>query len=242
MKLVDISCPHCGAGLTITDNAKTVRCEYCNHDFIIDDEVIRVAHRIEDAEQLGYDLEAGRQRYMREQEGEKNILQSGLCPHCGTAVFTDKKHTAEICYKCHKKFNTEAANLFERASLLAGYEPETNALQYYVEALQYYDEALALQSDGAMLIKHRNKCNFRKVLSVLDEAINTIKFLLFNPVIVIAIVVGTGISAGLGYNNIAVKLFLFSFVYPLLWKMAYASWGERIYLLVVAIILLLVIF
>lgn len=175
-------------------------------------------------------------------KGKRIFCKAGYALIAEPPFLRIKKHTAEICYKCHKKFNTEAANLFERASLLAGYEPETNALQHYVEALQYYDEALALQSDGAMLIKHRNKCNFRKVLSVLDEAINTIKFLLFNPVIVIAIVVGTGISAGLGYNNIAVKLFLFSFVYPLLWKMAYASWGERIYLLVVAIILLLVIF
>ena len=86
MKLVDVSCPHCGAGLTITDNTRTVHCEYCNHDFIVDDELIHVAHSIDDAEQLGYDLEAGRQRYMREQEGEKNILQSGLCPHCGTVI------------------------------------------------------------------------------------------------------------------------------------------------------------
>ena len=235
MKLVDISCPRCGAGLTITDSTKTVHCEYCNHEFIVDDEIIHVAHSINDAEQLGYDLEAGRQRYMREQEGEKNILQSGLCPHCGTVVFMDKAHTTEICYKCHKEFSSEAANLFERANLLVECEPAVNVLQYY-------DKALALQSDGAMLIKHRNKCNRRKVFSVLDEAINKIKLLLFNPVIVIAIVVGAGISAALGYNKIAVKFFLFSFAYPLLWKMAYASWGERIFLLIVTIVLLLVIF
>jgi len=157
MKLVDISCPRCGAGLTITDSTKTVHCEYCNHEFIVDDEIIHVAHSINDAEQLGYDLEAGRQRYMREQEGEKNILQSGLCPHCGTVVFMDKAHTTEICYKCHKEFSSEAANLFERANLLVECEPAVNVLQYY-------DKALALQSDGAMLIKHRNKCNRIRLL------------------------------------------------------------------------------
>jgi ribosomal protein S27AE len=118
MKLVDVSCPHCGAGVKITDNAKTVNCEYCNYDFIIDDEGTRVAHRIEDAEQLGYDLEAGRRKDISEQEGKKNLLRSGLCPHCGTAVFMDKAHLTEICYECHKEFNTEAANLFERANLL----------------------------------------------------------------------------------------------------------------------------
>ena len=89
MKLLDITCPHCGAAMKVTDNAKTVHCEYCNHDFIIDDEVIHTAHRIENAEQLGYDLEAGRRRYSREQEELKNRLHSGLCPHCGALVYVD---------------------------------------------------------------------------------------------------------------------------------------------------------
>ena len=70
MKLLDITCPHCGSGMKVTDNAKAVHCEYCNHDLIIDDEVIHTAHHIEDAEQLGYDLEAGRRRYLREEESK----------------------------------------------------------------------------------------------------------------------------------------------------------------------------
>ena len=151
MKLVDVACPHCGAGMKVTDNARTVHCEYCNHDFIIDDEVIHLAHRIEDAEQLGYELEAGRRKYMRDQESKKDILLSGLCPHCGTAVFMDKADATEICYKCHKEFNAEAAALFERADLLSKYKNKE-------DALKCYDKALALQSNGAMLIKQRNKC------------------------------------------------------------------------------------
>ena len=151
MKLLDAICPHCGAGMKVTDNARTVHCEYCNHDFIIDDEVIHTAHRIEDAEQLGYELEAGRRRYVREQESKKDVLQSGLCPHCGTVVFMDKAHTSDICYECHKEFNAEAAALFERADLLSKYKKKE-------DALKCYDKALALQSNGVMLIKRRNKC------------------------------------------------------------------------------------
>ena len=131
MKLLDITCPHCGSGMKVTDNAKAVHCEYCNHDLIIDDEVIHTAHHIEDAEQLGYDLEAGRRRYLREEESKKGVLQ--------------------ICYKCHKEFNAEAADLFERADLLSKYKKKE-------DALKCYDKALALQSDGATLIKRRKKC------------------------------------------------------------------------------------
>lgn len=151
MKLLDVTCPHCGAAMKVTENAKTVHCEYCNHDFVFDDEVIHTAHHIEDAEQLGYDLEAGRRRYGREQENQKDVLQSGLCPHCGAAVFMDKAHTNEICYECHKEFNEEAAALFERAELLSEYKKRE-------DALKCYDKALALQSNGTMLIKRRNKC------------------------------------------------------------------------------------
>lgn len=151
MKLLDVTCPHCGAAMKVTDNAKTVHCEYCNHDFVFDDEVIHTAHRIEDAEQLGYELEVGRQKYIREQESKKDVLQSGLCPHCGAAVFMEKAHATEICHKCHKEFNAEAAAFFERADLLSEYKKKE-------DALKCYDKALALQSNGAMLIKHRNKC------------------------------------------------------------------------------------
>ena len=39
MKLVSITCPHCGAKLQATPNAKMLTCDYCNGDFMIDDEV-----------------------------------------------------------------------------------------------------------------------------------------------------------------------------------------------------------
>lgn len=39
MKLFAVTCPHCGGKLEVTSNSKMVTCEYCNCDFMIDDEV-----------------------------------------------------------------------------------------------------------------------------------------------------------------------------------------------------------
>lgn len=151
MKLLDVSCPHCGAGMKVTDNAKTVHCEYCNHDFIIDDEAIHIAHHIENAEQLGYEIEAGRNRYKREQEEREMRSRNGLCPHCGAIVYVDTADTTETCHECHKEFNVEASVLFGLARSSSEFGDSAT------DALDYYDKALELQSDGAMLIEQRNE-------------------------------------------------------------------------------------
>lgn len=42
MKLFSVTCPKCGGKLEITSNSKVVTCDYCNSDFIIDDEIKRI--------------------------------------------------------------------------------------------------------------------------------------------------------------------------------------------------------
>ena len=64
MKLVSIACPHCGAKLQTTLNAKMLTCDYCNNDVMVDAEVKRVC--LVDAEQAGYEFEMGRQRALKE--------------------------------------------------------------------------------------------------------------------------------------------------------------------------------
>ena len=59
MKLVSITCPHCGAKLQATPNAKMLTCDYCNGEFMVDDEVKRFY--LQDSEQAGYEFEMGRQ-------------------------------------------------------------------------------------------------------------------------------------------------------------------------------------
>ena len=73
MKLVGIICPHCGARLQATPNAKMLTCEYCNGDFMLDDEVKRI--RLQDAEQAGYEFEMGRQRALKELREDEEMIK-----------------------------------------------------------------------------------------------------------------------------------------------------------------------
>ena len=74
MKLISITCPHCGARLQATPNAKMLTCDYCNGDFMLDDEVKRV--RLVDAEQAGYEFEMGRQRALKELREDEEMMKT----------------------------------------------------------------------------------------------------------------------------------------------------------------------
>jgi len=56
MRLIDMSCPRCGAGLKIDERTtQKIQCKYCGSSFFI-----------EDAEDDGYKFEKGRQKAIRE--------------------------------------------------------------------------------------------------------------------------------------------------------------------------------
>lgn len=80
MKLVDITCPSCGASLSCDEHSLIVECSYCGKVFYLDDEVQRVEHSVKDAEQLGYDLEKGKLKAQREEKDYQNkqIIKSKL--------------------------------------------------------------------------------------------------------------------------------------------------------------------
>lgn len=80
MKLVDITCPSCGASLSCDEHSLIVECSYCGKVFYLDDEVQRVEHFVKDAEQLGYDLEKGKLKAQREEQDYQNkqIIKSKL--------------------------------------------------------------------------------------------------------------------------------------------------------------------
>ncbi len=70
MKIIDMTCPHCGANLKI-DGEKTVAyCEHCGAKLAIDDEVQHVKY--DNAEQAGYEFEKGRQRAQAEARKTNN--------------------------------------------------------------------------------------------------------------------------------------------------------------------------
>lgn len=80
MKLVDITCPSCGASLSCDEHSLIVECSYCGKVFYLDDEVQRVEHSVKDAERLGYDLEKGKLKAQREEKDYQNkqIIKSKL--------------------------------------------------------------------------------------------------------------------------------------------------------------------
>ena len=44
MKLIEVTCPKCGATMKVDQNKKEMNCEYCGNKFLIDDEVLKVKH------------------------------------------------------------------------------------------------------------------------------------------------------------------------------------------------------
>ncbi len=64
MKLIEMTCPHCGAVLKLDPTRKKAFCEYCGCALLLDDEVQHEVRHIQydNAEEAGYKFEKGRQR------------------------------------------------------------------------------------------------------------------------------------------------------------------------------------
>ena len=71
MKLVDLTCPHCGAKLTVDADDQEASCEYCGSRLLLDDEDDDVYIHYEDMEQAGYEFEKGRQKAIHEHVRKK---------------------------------------------------------------------------------------------------------------------------------------------------------------------------
>lgn len=69
MKLIDTTCPKCGANLHIDAECQSVFCEYCGGQILIDDEVQHL--QIDNAGNAGYAFEKGRQRAWQEVQTER---------------------------------------------------------------------------------------------------------------------------------------------------------------------------
>ena len=64
MKLMAMSCPHCGAQLRVNSDLRQVQCEYCDSILLIDNEEQNVQYN--NTEEAGYRFEMGRQRAQAE--------------------------------------------------------------------------------------------------------------------------------------------------------------------------------
>ena len=64
MKTIDLTCPHCGAVMSVDSSMKQASCEHCGASILIDDEVQHIQY--DNAEEAGYNFEKGRQRAKEE--------------------------------------------------------------------------------------------------------------------------------------------------------------------------------
>lgn len=69
MKLIDTTCPKCGAYLRVDADIQSAFCEYCGAELLIDDEVQHL--QIDNAESAGYAFEKGRQRAQNEAQAQR---------------------------------------------------------------------------------------------------------------------------------------------------------------------------
>ena len=91
MKLLNVHCTKCGAAMKVSENAKVITCEYCNQDFILDNEVKQFM--ITNAEQAGYEFEKGRHRAQKD---------AGLVPGKSQTVI-DNSHKINNLYKLARR-------------------------------------------------------------------------------------------------------------------------------------------
>ena len=64
MKIVNLTCPGCGARLEVDMDRKMTFCSYCGAALPVDDEIQKV--QLDGAEKAGYEFEKGRQRAQAE--------------------------------------------------------------------------------------------------------------------------------------------------------------------------------
>ena len=76
MKLVEMKCKNCGAKLKVNSEVKEANCQFCGAEFKIDDEVQH--HKLDDAEQTGYELEKGKIRAREEAKQAKIDEQNAI--------------------------------------------------------------------------------------------------------------------------------------------------------------------
>lgn len=73
MKIIDTTCPSCGATMKVNNQLKIVNCNYCGKELMLMDDVQK--HEIANGYQLGYEQEMGRQQALKDiKEKEVNEL------------------------------------------------------------------------------------------------------------------------------------------------------------------------
>ncbi|MBR4543584.1 MAG: zinc ribbon domain-containing protein [Lachnospiraceae bacterium] len=88
MRIIDMTCQHCGASLQVNDENKQAFCTHCGSRFLIDDEIRHIQY--DNAEEAGYAFEKGRLRAQNER-----IIQQGNARR-PTAQFPKTYHKPQM--------------------------------------------------------------------------------------------------------------------------------------------------
>lgn len=96
MKLVDLTCNHCGALLKVDVNKRQATCNHCGAIILIDDEILHIQY--DNAEEAGYSFEKGRQRAQAEARQERSI-SIGTQARKGYASNQPSKAKKGTCWK-----------------------------------------------------------------------------------------------------------------------------------------------
>ena len=68
MKLIDLTCPGCGAVIKVNSELSRGLCNFCGKEFIVDDEIQKI--EVANGKKLGYEQEQGRQEAVEEKREE----------------------------------------------------------------------------------------------------------------------------------------------------------------------------
>lgn len=173
MKLVSITCPHCGAKLQTTPNAKMLTCDHCNCDFIVDDEVKRM--RLVNAEQAGYEFEKGRRRAMEEAdqaaiEAERKAAEARriaamfvwvTCPYCEKDSKVKKDLAYTTCEHCGRSINVQLGMNIRWALYHERMEDYRQAVDFYIKAHKIDSNNILVKKGIERINKKDNYCFIR---------------------------------------------------------------------------------
>lgn len=177
MKLLNVHCTNCGAALKVSENAKVITCEYCNQDFILEDDVKRFM--LTNAEQAGYEFEKGRQRAQKD---------AGLTPGKSQTVI-DNSHKINNLYSLARRAFQEqdykGAQKYYEQILLE--QPDKWEPVFYSAYCKAYDSEIEdIESNVQLLInkldstimflKQDNKTDTEKEIANIAFLINELVF------------------------------------------------------------------
>jgi len=98
MKLVELSCPSCGAQMQVNTELKSCTCNFCGKQMIIDDEIRKI--EVDQSEAFGYGFEKGRMDVLKG-EADKGLVD--IVSRIKRHIEEKKRLESELSEKLNEK-------------------------------------------------------------------------------------------------------------------------------------------